>query len=80
MHINSFQYVSDFPRRVVAECLLMTQSGHRRLVEKTLISVLVVLAGASKIRVLIIHLRRGDGGVERIPTTVAKITLADVES
>ena len=58
----------------------MTQSGHRRLVEKTLISVLVVLAGASKIRVLIIHLRRGDGGVERIPTTVAKITLADVES
>ena len=29
---------------------------------------------------LIIHLRRGDGGVERIPTTVAKITLADVEA
>ena len=35
--------------------------------------------GHPKIRVLTIHLLRGDGGVERIPTTVAKITLADVE-
>ena len=38
----------------IAKCLLLTQSGHRRLVGKNLISVLVdlaglvVLAGASK--------------------------------